>query len=201
MSYNLYSTHFVVFGPYQESHVITAGLPAVYVGTDDVSRLRPPPPLPQVRGAPAIAIVGCLSLAVELTVGRQFDSAAALLAHVRKRLAHLVTSRPTAVNLQKAADALLQLAETTATDSDDVNKLRDRSVGSDREGTGEIVSAGGRNLQMGLAEHSENRSEDEDQIRFMTHVKGSMPPSIGHMELLVWMQRADFSEHNRLQIP
>ena len=27
------------------------------------------------------------------------------------------------------------------------------------------------------------------------NVKGSMPPSIGHMELLVWMQRADFSEH------
>ena len=27
------------------------------------------------------------------------------------------------------------------------------------------------------------------------HLKGSMPPSIGHMELLVWMQRADFSEH------
>ena len=25
--------------------------------------------------------------------------------------------------------------------------------------------------------------------------KGSMPPSIGHMDLLVWMQRADFSEH------
>ena len=23
-------------------------------------------------------------------------------------------------------------------------------------------------------------------------VKGSMPPSIGHMELLAWMQRADF---------
>ena len=28
-----------------------------------------------------------------------------------------------------------------------------------------------------------------------TPFKGSMPPSIGHMELLVWMQRADFSEH------
>ena len=26
-------------------------------------------------------------------------------------------------------------------------------------------------------------------------LKGSMPPSIGHMELLAWMQRADFSEH------
>ena len=27
--------------------------------------------------------------------------------------------------------------------------------------------------------------------------KGSMPPSIGHMELLVWMQRVDFSEHSQ----
>ena len=85
----------------------------------------------QVRGAPAIAIVGCLSLAVELTAGRQFDSAAALLAHVRRRLAHLVTSRPTAVNLQKAAAALLELAERTA-DSGDVERLRSRRVKESR---------------------------------------------------------------------
>ena len=26
-------------------------------------------------------------------------------------------------------------------------------------------------------------------------LKGSMPPCIDHMELLAWMQRADFSEH------
>ena len=26
-------------------------------------------------------------------------------------------------------------------------------------------------------------------------IKGSMPPCINHMELLAWMQRADFSEH------
>ena len=26
-------------------------------------------------------------------------------------------------------------------------------------------------------------------------IKGSMPPCIDHMELLAWMQRADFSEH------
>ena len=84
----------------------------------------------QVRGAPAIAIVGCLSLAVELTTGQQFESAAALLAHVRRRLAHLVTSRPTAVNLQKAASALLLLAERTERDGADVTALRDRSVGT-----------------------------------------------------------------------
>ena len=33
------------------------------------------------------------------------------------------------------------------------------------------------------------------QSMLLVHVKGSMSPSIGHMELLVWMQRADFSEH------
>ena len=31
--------------------------------------------------------------------------------------------------------------------------------------------------------------------RWHPSIKGSMPPSIGHMELLVWIQRADFSEH------
>ena len=33
------------------------------------------------------------------------------------------------------------------------------------------------------------------RLKMGDHLKGSMPPSIGHMELLVCMQRADFSEH------
>ena len=37
----------------------------------------------------------------------------------------------------------------------------------------------------GIAISSENKQE----------LKGSMPPCIGRMELLAWMQRADFSEH------
>ena len=43
-----------------------------------------------------------------------------------------------------------------------------------------------------------NRSMSESLLVITTilnDIKGSMPPSIGHMELLVWMQRADFSEH------
>ena len=32
-------------------------------------------------------------------------------------------------------------------------------------------------------------------IMYADDIKGSMPPCIDHMELLAWMQRADFSEH------
>ena len=32
-------------------------------------------------------------------------------------------------------------------------------------------------------------------LKSIPTVKGSMPPCIDHMELLAWMQRADFSEH------
>ncbi|XP_037092518.1 methylthioribose-1-phosphate isomerase-like [Pollicipes pollicipes] len=81
----------------------------------------------QVRGAPAIAIVGCLSLAVELSRAK-FASVDELLAHVRGRLQHLVTSRPTAVNLQTAARALAAAAERAAEATTDVDQLRDSVV-------------------------------------------------------------------------
>ena len=37
--------------------------------------------------------------------------------------------------------------------------------------------------------------QEHRKLAYSKCLKGSMPPSIGHMELLVWMQRADFSEH------
>lgn len=64
----------------------------------------------KVRGAPAIAIVGCLSLAVELQGGPQREGEE-LVAFVRESLEHLVTARPTAVNLGKAAAELTEYTE------------------------------------------------------------------------------------------
>lgn len=55
-----------------------------------------------MRGAPAIAIVGCLSLAVELT-NNEFQSLEELKDFVEEKLDYLVTSRPTAVNMGDAA--------------------------------------------------------------------------------------------------
>ena len=64
----------------------------------------------QVRGAPAIAIVGCLSLVVELTSAEPFLSKDDLYNFVKTKLDYLVTSRPTAVNMQLSAEACIKFA-------------------------------------------------------------------------------------------
>ncbi|XP_063906722.1 methylthioribose-1-phosphate isomerase [Zophobas morio] len=69
----------------------------------------------QVRGAPAIAIVGCLSLAVELQNGNH-DSKKDLRQDIEGKLNYLVSSRPTAVNMKIAADELISLANTLCED-------------------------------------------------------------------------------------
>ncbi|KAK6644338.1 hypothetical protein RUM43_000605 [Polyplax serrata] len=62
----------------------------------------------QVRGAPAIAIVGCLSLCVELQK-EDFDSKKILRQEVEGKLNYLVSARPTAVNMKIAANELISL--------------------------------------------------------------------------------------------
>lgn len=71
----------------------------------------------QVRGAPAIAIVGCLSLAVEIYREEVF-SKASLRQEIEGKLNYLVSARPTAVNMKIAADELISLANQMATDED-----------------------------------------------------------------------------------
>lgn len=70
----------------------------------------------QVRGAPAIAIVGCLSLAVEISK-EEFEKKKTLRREVEGKLNYLVSARPTAVNLKIAADELISLVN--ALDKDD----------------------------------------------------------------------------------
>ncbi|RKP07049.1 hypothetical protein THASP1DRAFT_31140 [Thamnocephalis sphaerospora] len=71
----------------------------------------------KVRGAPAIAIVAALSLAVELRqkhAAGTFATAADVHAFIARSFDHLRTSRPTAVNLFRAADQLVQLSQHAA---------------------------------------------------------------------------------------
>ncbi|KAF4762075.1 hypothetical protein N7455_003043 [Penicillium solitum] len=64
----------------------------------------------KVRGAPAIAIVAMLALASELTSavdgGKLSQSSEEVCQYITEKLAYLVTSRPTAVNLADAARKL-----------------------------------------------------------------------------------------------
>ncbi|KAK7487534.1 hypothetical protein BaRGS_00021236 [Batillaria attramentaria] len=67
----------------------------------------------QVRGAPAIAIVGCLSLGVEL-YDKTFMSVSDMQSFVTEKLNYLVTARPTAVNMADAAARFMAFSKTLA---------------------------------------------------------------------------------------
>ncbi|EDV52952.1 methylthioribose-1-phosphate isomerase [Drosophila erecta] len=80
----------------------------------------------QVRGAPAIAIVGCLSLAVEINP-EDFETKKSLRQEVEGKLNYLVSARPTAVNMKIAADELITLANDLYKDEAiDVNGMKQR---------------------------------------------------------------------------
>lgn len=76
----------------------------------------------QVRGAPAIAIVGCLSLAVEISK-EEFETKKPLRREVEGKLNYLVSARPTAVNLKLAADDLIALVNSLDKD-DSINAVQ-----------------------------------------------------------------------------
>lgn len=67
----------------------------------------------QVRGAPAIAIVGCLSLGVEV-YKKDFETVSELQGFINERLNYLITARPTAVNMADAAARFIAFTKTLA---------------------------------------------------------------------------------------
>ncbi|KAL9099567.1 MAG: hypothetical protein Q9187_009479 [Circinaria calcarea] len=75
----------------------------------------------RVRGAPAIAIVAALALAIELTNRQEPESDDGVPEEARRatdviveKLEYLVTSRPTAVNLADAAKKLENIVRSTS---------------------------------------------------------------------------------------
>lgn len=82
----------------------------------------------QVRGAPAIAIVGVLSLAVEL-YEETFDNKKILRQEIEGKLNYLVSARPTAVNMKRAADELIAFTnELASNESVDVEQMKKKWV-------------------------------------------------------------------------
>lgn len=80
-----------------------------------------------MRGAPAIAITGALSLVAEM-VDKEFDSLDSLLRFLQEKLDYLLTARPTAVNLKRAADDIVALAKNLSEGKNAVDDSKDRSV-------------------------------------------------------------------------
>jgi len=76
----------------------------------------------KVRGAPAIAVVGVLSLVVEI-YEKKFVTTEEFYEYIKKRLDYLVSARPTAVNIADSRVKLLNqlqawIRDTTITVED-----------------------------------------------------------------------------------
>ncbi|OCL08263.1 putative translation initiation factor [Glonium stellatum] len=72
----------------------------------------------RTRGAPAIAIVAALALAVELENMKLSPIAEEVKAFIDEKLEYLITSRPTAVNLADAARKLRKVVDAAAARAD-----------------------------------------------------------------------------------
>ena len=76
----------------------------------------------RTRGAPAIAIVAALALAVELTNSNLSSIPEEVADFIIEKLEYLVTSRPTAVNLADAAAKLSKVVEEASKKGGDVRE-------------------------------------------------------------------------------
>ena len=83
-------------------------------GFDSIKQMR-------VRGAPAIAIVAALALAVELSRSRSLPSDVS--GHIIERLQYLKKSRPTAVNLSDAVQKLSKIVSQASIQYNDSNQV------------------------------------------------------------------------------
>ena len=72
----------------------------------------------RTRGAPAIAIVAALALAVELENMKLSSVAEEVKVFIDEKLEYLITSRPTAVNLADAARKLSKVVDAATTKAD-----------------------------------------------------------------------------------
>lgn len=154
----------------------------------------------QVRGAPAIAIVGCLSLAAEL-YSEKFTDKKLLRQEIEGKLNYLVSARPTAVNvsflflksfdikycvnfslkylclqMKMAADDFIRLAnEWCADDEISTDEMKEKLL----EGTQAMLLKDiSDNMAIGLHGANSILSHSEGPVRVLTHCNtGSLATS------------------------
>ncbi|KAE8746043.1 hypothetical protein FOCC_FOCC007166 [Frankliniella occidentalis] len=125
----------------------------------------------QVRGAPAIAIVGCLSLAVELQ-GMVYDDKSRLRQDIEGKLNYLCSARPTAVNMKIAAEELTAetnklFSDESVIDAEDMKKRIIKSIESMLEkDISDNRAIGGHGAQALL---SHVKSVSNSKVRVLTH--------------------------------
>ncbi|KAL5285287.1 MRI1 family protein [Megaselia abdita] len=122
----------------------------------------------QVRGAPAIAIVGCLSLAVEI-FPEEFETKKVLRQEIEGKLNYLVSARPTAVNMKIAADELINLAnELTKDESCTVQTMKQKYLDA-AEGMLQSDIADNKAIGANGANAILSNTQKDSPVRVLTH--------------------------------
>jgi methylthioribose-1-phosphate isomerase len=128
----------------------------------------------RTRGAPAIAIVAALGLAVELEL---IASKKELSSHadeveffIKEKLEYLITSRPTAVNLADAARKLQKVVQTAAEDQNaSGTSVKDAYVKAAEQMLVDDVSDNKAIGEHGADWILKNAAGGKDQVSILTH--------------------------------
>ena len=83
----------------------------------------------QVRGAPAIAMVAAISIAVELNNGHDLPTPESIAKFVAERFSYLKTARPTAVNVSEAAERFTRRAQSLVASGQPALEIKKTLIG------------------------------------------------------------------------
>ncbi|KAI4833502.1 Methylthioribose-1-phosphate isomerase [Aureobasidium sp. EXF-8846] len=128
----------------------------------------------RTRGAPAIAIVAALGLAVELELIASKKELSGIAQEVeffiKEKLEYLVTSRPTAVNLADAAKKLQKIIQTAAKEQDaSGTSVKDAYVKAAEQMLVDDVSDNKAIGEHGADWILKNAAGGKDQVSILTH--------------------------------
>ncbi|XP_066063814.1 methylthioribose-1-phosphate isomerase isoform X2 [Chamaea fasciata] len=146
----------------------------------------------EVRGAPAIALLGCLSLAVELAGGEgPSEDLGALEEFVGQKLGFLLTARPTAANLGHEAERLRAFVrQRVETPGVTPQQLRE-SIIEYIEGLLEKDRRDNRNIGAHGASHILGRVPGGGPVTLLTHCNTGTLATAGYGTALAVVVGAD----------
>jgi len=131
----------------------------------------------KVRGAPAIAVAGALTLAVALNT-KEFSSIQQLEYYICESLKTLVSARPTAVNIFRAADDINAFFLTIKQTDSDVTSLKEKIILFIEKMLEDDIKdniAIGKNGAEHILKHS-----TEDKVSILTHCNAGALATAGY---------------------
>ena len=146
----------------------------------------------QVRGAPAIAIVGSLSLVIEI-LPKSFSSTEELENFVTEKLLYLTKARPTAVNIMEASKHLVSFVKNLSLKTKDTETVKMELI---KEIEGMLAKDISDNQAIGRFGAAHMLQQGVDKLKVLTHCNTGSLATAGYGTALGVIR--SLSEQNHL---